>query len=104
MNINNWVCVCLFVCLFACLLVVAVVTRFAGDGVPACIDGQGTSAFLDTPMGIDINSFGTVFITEGSTVVRKITPTGWFVSWLASLLAYWFDVVGWLVGCYISVF
>ena len=53
------------------------VTTFAGSGNTASIDGIGTAASFSLPMGIAVDQFGVVYITEllGSRI-RKISPSG----------------------------
>ena len=44
---------------------------YSGDG------GQATSASLNTPTGVAVDSSGNVFIADGGNQrVRKVTPTG----------------------------
>lgn len=52
------------------------VTTFAG-GQWGFQDGNGQSARFNRPMGIDIDSYGNLFVTDYfNNRVRKITPTG----------------------------
>ncbi|MEO8886979.1 MAG: putative Ig domain-containing protein, partial [Mucilaginibacter sp.] len=60
-----------------------VVSVFAGNGVPAGVDGQGTAASLYHPDGITIDAAGNLYVgDEQNQLVRKITPGG-LVSTLA---------------------
>ena len=51
------------------------VTTFAGSGTASFADGNGTSASLNQPIGITIDSSGNLYIAEyGNSKIRKITP------------------------------
>ena len=63
----------------------AVVTTVAGGGSQGYLDGQGTEAQLDTPMGVAVDVFGQVYVTDmGNNCIRMINTTG-FVSTIAGL-------------------
>ncbi len=54
-----------------------VVTTFAGGGAPGTADGTGTSARLDEPRGICIDSNGTLYVADyDNHTIRKITSAG----------------------------
>jgi hypothetical protein len=54
-----------------------VVTTLAGDGNPGWIDGTGTNAELNSPVGIAVDGSGNVFVGDtGNFRIRKITPEG----------------------------
>jgi hypothetical protein len=57
-----------------------VVTILAGNGQPGYENGQGASAFFNTPTGIAIDVSGNVYVTDffNSSLahIRKITPDG----------------------------
>ena len=49
------------------------VTTFAGSGVGASVDGQGTAASFNGPRGITIDSFGNLYISDfNNNIIRKI--------------------------------
>ena len=50
-----------------------VVTTIAGTGVPGLVDGPGNTAQFGYPTGITVDPSGTIYVTDGSNVVRKIT-------------------------------
>ena len=52
-----------------------VVTTIAGNGVPGSADGNGASASFNKPMGISVNSTGTIIYVAdtGNNLIRKIT-------------------------------
>lgn len=67
-----------------------VVTTFAGGGAPGTADGTGTSARLDEPRGICIDSNGTLYVADyDNHTIRKITSAG-----VATTLAGQADVPG----------
>ncbi len=57
-------------------------TLFAGNGVGATLDGTGSLAGFNTPYGISVDKWGTIFVTEGEAfgaggnMIRKITQAG----------------------------
>ncbi|MEO6995232.1 MAG: immunoglobulin domain-containing protein [Lacunisphaera sp.] len=58
-----------------------VVTTLAGKaGAPfvphTSPDGTGSDAWFSDPIGIAVDSTGTVFVTDGNNALRKITPAG----------------------------
>jgi hypothetical protein len=54
-----------------------VVTTLAGTvGIGGTIDGTGSSAQFNTPLGVTIDSAGNVYVTDINDYVRKITPAG----------------------------
>jgi mucin-19 len=52
-----------------------VVTTLAGNGTASSVDGTGTSATFNNPRGIEVDSAGNVYTTEGHRI-RKITRAG----------------------------
>ena len=62
-----------------------VVTTLAGNGAAAEMDGTGTNAEFNYPIGVAVDNAGNVFVSDlyGNTL-RKITPAG-AVTTLASL-------------------
>jgi sugar lactone lactonase YvrE len=59
-----------------------VVSTFAGSGSVGSTDGTGTTASLSYPCGVAVDASGTVYVTDGNSKIRKITPEG-MVSTLA---------------------
>ena len=66
-----------------------VVTTLAGSGTPGGVDGTGTAATFNTPIGVAVDGNDNVYISEGSTTlawggnmypgnnkIRKITSSG----------------------------
>ena len=54
-----------------------VVSTFAGQGTGGFQDGTGTNAYFNFPIGIVVDSAGTVYVGEnGNHRIRKITPAG----------------------------
>lgn len=53
-----------------------VVTTFAGSGALGTADGTGTAAQFFFPQGIAVDSNDNVFVTDGPSTIRKITPAG----------------------------
>lgn len=52
-----------------------VVTTFAGNGSSVDVDGTGTAAGFNYPVGITADSLGNLYVTEfGGNNIRKITP------------------------------
>ena len=51
------------------------VTTFAGSGIAASVDGQGTAASFRSPTNICIGPSGNIYVADNN-VIRKITPTG----------------------------
>ena len=68
-----------------CYDYVGLVTRLAGGGaasgvVSGVADGVGSAALFYSPRDVDIDSSGSLFITDASNnLIRKITPAGTFV-------------------------
>lgn len=60
------------------------VTTVAGNGEQGSIDGIGPQAEFTNPRGITVDSFGNLFVTDGSNI-RRITPdrlvTPYAVTW-----------------------
>ena len=53
-----------------------VVTTLAGSGAVGFADGTGTAAQFATPLGVAVDSAGTVYVAGESNRIRKITPAG----------------------------
>lgn len=51
------------------------IATLAGSGSPADIDGTGTGASFNQPLGVAVDAYGNVY-TADQNVVRKITPAG----------------------------
>lgn len=56
----------------------AEVTTFAGrSGVQGSIDGAGTDATFNNPVGLAVDSGGNIFVADyGNRIIRKISPDG----------------------------
>lgn len=58
-----------------------IVTTLAGNGVAARVDGLGTAASLNWPVGISMDSAGYIYVAEqDSHRIRKISPAGMVVT------------------------
>jgi sugar lactone lactonase YvrE len=54
-----------------------VVSTFVGNGTQSTTDGNGVSATVNYPCGIDVDDGGNVFVAEyGGCTIRKITTSG----------------------------
>ncbi len=54
-----------------------VVTTLAGQtGVPGYLDGTGRIARFFRPSGIAVDATGTLYLADGDTAIRRITPAG----------------------------
>jgi streptogramin lyase len=68
-----------------------VVSTLAGSGAIGSVDGVGTAARFDNPMGVVTDSLGNVFVADlANRKIRKITPAG-VVSTLAGSGAFGFE-------------
>ncbi len=55
----------------------AIVTTFAGNGAINSIDGKGTAAYFNAPIGICLDAAGNLYVTDApDDKIRKITPDG----------------------------
>jgi sugar lactone lactonase YvrE len=73
-----------------------VVSTFAGDaGVRGSTDGVGGAARFSFPDAVAADAAGNLYVSDGSTTIRKITPTG-VVTTLAGRFLYngWQDGTG----------
>jgi sugar lactone lactonase YvrE len=62
-----------------------VVSTLAGSGNAARTDGLGTSASFSYPVGIAIDDYGRLYVTDAvDAVIRRILPTG-FVTTIAGI-------------------
>lgn len=52
------------------------VSTFAGNTIPASVDGIGTIAGFTFPNYLVRNASGTIYVTDASRLIRKITPQG----------------------------
>ena len=52
------------------------VSTLAGSGARGGADGTAASASFDNPMGVAVDSSGTVYVLDRSNKVRKVTPAG----------------------------
>lgn len=58
-------------------LINGVVTTFAGTNEAGFVDGSGSAARFDKPMGLDVDKDGNVYVADSNNHrIRKITPTG----------------------------
>ena len=54
-----------------------VVTTLAGSvGQFASVDGTGSAASFDTPLGVAVDGGGNVYVADNSDTIRKVTPAG----------------------------
>lgn len=54
------------------------VTTFAGlPGFPGAVDGKGTTARFNNPIGLTIDAANCIYVADkGNAIIRKITPAG----------------------------
>jgi hypothetical protein len=53
------------------------VSTFAGSGIAGSVDGMGTTASFNHPMGLALDSSGNLYVADvQSAKIRKITPAG----------------------------
>ncbi len=65
-----------------------VVTTFAGTGFVGVMDGNGTAASFDSPIGLATTSGGTLYVSDyGSNLIRKVTSAGMVTTFAGSGLA-----------------
>jgi len=63
-----------------------VVTTLAGSGVMGLTDGTGTAASFYAPACVEVDAAGYVYVADGTSEIRKISPAG-VVTTLAGMLA-----------------
>ena len=64
------------------------VTTFAGNGVGAHLDGQGTASSFYQPESIALDPFNNLFVVERENFdVRMISPAGWVVTLFGSRIS-----------------
>jgi sugar lactone lactonase YvrE len=54
----------------------AAVTTFAGNGTAGYLDAMGLSAQFNNPQGVSVDSKGGVYVSDGYSLIREITPAG----------------------------
>ncbi len=55
-----------------------IVTTVAGSGKPDYADGPATIAHMDTPMGLDVDSAGNIYVADYlNHCIRVVTPDGY---------------------------
>ena len=60
-----------------CFVITGLVTTLAGSGSKAYADGQGTQASFYYPIGVSLDSMGTVYVADTSNNrIRKVTSAG----------------------------
>ena len=53
------------------------VTRLAGSGTATWVDGSGTVASFDLPLGVAVDTSGNVFVADfDNQRIRKVTAAG----------------------------
>lgn len=54
-----------------------IVSTFAGSGAAGSADGTGASASFKDPIGLEIDSYGNLYVTDAqNNKIRKVTPPG----------------------------
>jgi len=64
------------------------VTYFAGSSVQGSTNGTGLSATFYNPCGIVADASGNIYVTDGSNVIRKITPAAVTTTFAGSTQGY----------------
>ena len=60
-----------------CFVVAGLVTTLAGSGSYAYADGQGAQASFYNPLGVAVDSMGTVYVADyGNNRIRMVTSAG----------------------------
>ncbi len=74
------------------------VATLAGSGSGGYKDGTGTGATFNAPMGVAIDSAGTIYVAEGGVAnfyrIRKMDAAGKVTTFAGKGLAGWFDGTG----------
>lgn len=81
-----FVCECFFI--MDLLFALGVVSTFAGAGSAVWLDGQGTAACFVNPEGIVRDSSGLLYVTDGSSRIRKVTTAGYYLTMHFSCYVY----------------
>ena len=70
-------CVCMCMCIHVCVTTAGVVSTVAGSTVSGYVDGVGTVAKFNRPVGISVDSTGNVWLSDfGIHVIRQINTAG----------------------------
>ena len=72
---NACVCMCIYVCV--CVTTAGVVSTVAGSTVSGYVDGVGTMAKFNNPIGISVDSTGNAWVADnGNNMIRRINTAG----------------------------
>jgi len=52
------------------------VTTFAGNGTAGYLDAMGLAAEFNSPQGLSVDGNGNVYVSDGFSLIREITPSG----------------------------
>jgi sugar lactone lactonase YvrE len=71
------------------------VSTLAGSGAAGAVDGSGTAAAFNAPMGVAVDAQGTVYVADfGNQRIRRITSGGVVSTWAGSGVAADVDGIG----------